>query len=95
MITLPLDPIIAHIGPLALRWYSLIVLGAIAIGLFHIDFRIGLGRSDWTEQHCQRRDDYTIQRDFTRQGSRIARFAHYMDLQELSQSFVGLWCRGS
>lgn len=34
MITLPLDPIIAHIGPLALRWYSLIVLGAIAIGLW-------------------------------------------------------------
>lgn len=34
MITMPLDPIIVHIGPLALRWYSLIVLGAIAIGLW-------------------------------------------------------------
>lgn len=34
MFTMPLDPIIVHVGPLALRWYSLIVLGAIAIGLW-------------------------------------------------------------
>ncbi len=34
MITMPLDPIIVHIGPFALRWYSLIVLCAIFIGLW-------------------------------------------------------------
>src|SRR5512142_3346844 len=34
MITIPIDPIIFHFGHLALRWYSLIIMVAIAIGLW-------------------------------------------------------------
>jgi len=32
--TITLDPIIAHIGPLVLRWYSLILLVAIGVGVW-------------------------------------------------------------
>jgi phosphatidylglycerol:prolipoprotein diacylglycerol transferase len=34
MFTITLDPIIAHIGPLVLRWYSLILLVAIGVGVW-------------------------------------------------------------
>ncbi len=34
MFTITLDPIIAHIGPLVLRWYSLILITAIGIGIW-------------------------------------------------------------
>jgi phosphatidylglycerol:prolipoprotein diacylglycerol transferase len=34
MLTITLDPIIAHIGPLVLRWYSLILLVAIGVGVW-------------------------------------------------------------
>jgi phosphatidylglycerol:prolipoprotein diacylglycerol transferase len=34
MFTITLDPIIAHIGPLAVRWYSLILLVAIGVGVW-------------------------------------------------------------
>ncbi|HEX9331771.1 MAG TPA: prolipoprotein diacylglyceryl transferase family protein [Anaerolineales bacterium] len=34
MFTITLDPIIAHIGPLMLRWYSLILITAIGIGVW-------------------------------------------------------------
>ncbi len=34
MFTIALDPIIAHIGPLVLRWYSLILITAIGIGIW-------------------------------------------------------------
>jgi len=33
MLTITLDPIIAHIGPLVLRWYSLILIMAIGVGV--------------------------------------------------------------
>ena len=34
MFTITLDPIIAHIGPIVLRWYSLILMIAIGIGVW-------------------------------------------------------------
>ena len=34
MFTITLDPIIAHIGPLVLRWYSLILITAIGVGVW-------------------------------------------------------------
>ena len=34
MFTITIDPIIAHIGPLVLRWYSLILLVAIGVGVW-------------------------------------------------------------
>ena len=34
MFTITLDPIIAHIGSLVLRWYSLILITAIGIGIW-------------------------------------------------------------
>ncbi|HET8706907.1 MAG TPA: prolipoprotein diacylglyceryl transferase family protein, partial [Pseudomonadales bacterium] len=33
MITIPIDPIIVHFGHIAIRWYSLIIMAAILIGL--------------------------------------------------------------
>src|SRR5512138_2455592 len=34
MFTITLDPIIAHIGPFVLRWYSLIIITAIGVGIW-------------------------------------------------------------
>ena len=34
MFTITLDPIIFHVGYIALRWYSLIIITAIAIGVY-------------------------------------------------------------
>jgi phosphatidylglycerol:prolipoprotein diacylglycerol transferase len=34
MFTITLDPIIAHIGPFVLRWYSLIIIAAIGVGIW-------------------------------------------------------------
>lgn len=34
MITIPIDPILVHFGLLAIRWYSLIIMAAIAIGFW-------------------------------------------------------------
>ena len=34
MFTITLDPIIAHVGPFVLRWYSLILMTAIGVGVW-------------------------------------------------------------
>src|SRR6266496_5734992 len=34
MFTITLDPIIAHIGPFVLRWYSLIIITAIGVAIW-------------------------------------------------------------
>ena len=34
MFTITLDPIIAHLGPFVIRWYSLILLTAIFVGVW-------------------------------------------------------------
>jgi phosphatidylglycerol:prolipoprotein diacylglycerol transferase len=34
VITIPIDPILVSFGHLAIRWYSLIILAAVIVGLF-------------------------------------------------------------
>jgi prolipoprotein diacylglyceryltransferase len=47
MITVPIDPIILTIGHFHLRWYSLIVMGVVALGVW-----LGVRSSNSAKSSC-------------------------------------------
>lgn len=72
MLTITLDPIIAHIGPLILRWYSLILVTAIGIGIW-------LTAREAERRHIKKDDVYEVAIYIILGGILGARFFHVLD----------------
>lgn len=72
MFTITLDPIIAHVGPFALRWYSLILVTAIGVGVW-------LTAREAARRGMKKDDVYEVSLYIILGGILGARFFHVLD----------------
>jgi phosphatidylglycerol:prolipoprotein diacylglycerol transferase len=72
MITITLDPIIAHLGPFVLRWYSLILMVAIGVGVW-------LTAREAERRGMKKDDVYEVSIYIILGGILGARFFHVLD----------------
>src|SRR5215208_2270573 len=72
MFTITLDPIIAHVGPFVLRWYSLILVTAIGVGIW-------LTAREAARRGMKKDDVYEVSLYIILGGILGARFFHVLD----------------